>query len=168
MSDPLVPPTPPPAHRPATLAQVPFEQTRWRVRIGGKDCGPWSPDEIKERILAHELTGDTSVFEQWNNRECRLGDISQFAQVLESVRRADADQRLSDETHAAEVEVQADSRKRRWWTALAATLAIALAVVGGDHLLQSVRFPPANLNQSIYADLGLSDLALQRAQEEQG
>ena len=164
MSDPVHPPTPPPQHRPATMAQVPFEQTRWRVRVRGKDFGPWSPEQIKSRIRAHELTGDTQVFEQWNDRECRLGDISQFAQLLESVRRDDVDRQHSDDTRATEEIVISDSRKRRWWTALMATLGLAVLLVGGDHLIQAVRFPPANIVHGLYADLGLSDLALAREQ----
>jgi hypothetical protein len=87
--------------------------------------------------------------------------------LIESLRRSDADVQLSEQTRATKDEVLTDSRKRRWWTALAATIGLAVLIVGGDNLVQAVRFPPANLAHGLYADLGLSDIALQQAPQVQ-
>lgn len=91
---------PPPLHRPTVQdsSGPSASKKRWRYTLNKRDFGPFTGEQLEERILEADLPPDTPIFEEWAGLSMRLDEIPEFAEVLENIARTKASEALARET----------------------------------------------------------------------
>ena len=81
------------------------QKKRWRYTLNQRDFGPFTGEQLEEKILEADLPPETPIFEEWEGVSLRLADIPEFAEVLENVERQKRSEALVRETQETEGKV---------------------------------------------------------------
>ena len=141
-----------------TKVRVPFQKTRWRYQKDGRDFGPWTGKQMLDKLQSRDVDADTRAYEEWNEKWFRVGDVPEFASLLDTLRKEDANRALEQETARTEAEVRS-TRSRRWWITLATALTLVATAIAYLMLAsQSDNQPRSVILAGLYVALDIPDL----------
>ncbi len=109
------------------LAQVTKNDAhRWMVSKGGIDHGPFSGQDLVQKIVAAEVLAEHELFNTETGLRCTVGEVDQFVPFLEQQKL-----RLAEMAEAAALERSEVVEKRSNVTKIALLSGVGLAVIVG-------------------------------------
>jgi hypothetical protein len=136
-----------------------FERkTRWRYQRDGKDFGPFSPSDLRTRMSNGEISEDTQVFEEGQQRWFRLGDVPEFAAAMFEIAR-ERQRKLEHQQHEQVEAAMRSAHKTRGWISRVAIVAVLAAAGGTAWIVMNAHSgTPAAFAKSMYKTLELGEV----------
>ena len=144
--------------RAAKLAARFEKKTRWRYEKGGKDFGPFSPADLRKEMAKGDVTADTQVFEEGQQRWYRVADVPEFANYLFDLARQRQRQAEHADAERAEAAVRTGHATRRMVSRVAVLAILTGFGVTAYVMLTAATVEPSNFADGIYCNLELGDV----------
>jgi hypothetical protein len=133
-----------------------FERlTRWLVRVDGFDYGPFTPDEVRERIRDGRVTLRSEISEERDGRWLLLEEVEPFRALCEQLIEEEKERARQSEMDKAETQVR---RTHRVATSVSHFGVVGLLVAGGIVawlLASSKSLQPSNYGADIFYETEL-------------
>lgn len=131
-------------------------RTRWLVRVDGFDYGPFTPDEVRERIRDGRVTLRSEIAEERDGRWVLLEEVEPFRELCDRLIEEEKERAHQAEMDKAETQVRR-THKLAWSVGNFGLLGLLLAGgVVAFFLASSKSVQPSNYGPDIFyeAELG--------------
>jgi|GEM_PF-5232631 hypothetical protein len=136
-----------------------FAKTRWLHQSGGRDLGPYTPQEIIDLIQGGQLTHSNKVREVGQRRWHKVVEVKPFRDVI---RALDAERKQKEkERELDRVETEVRTKRKAPVVGGLVTIVLIIGAVGyfaWNWIQGRQSFPPSNYTQLMWKDLELTEV----------